>query len=128
MESDPYQQLMFAVWSNALNDINRGFLLEAGVITATDEEKVAEIKQNAQDSIEWITEEGNPTFELTAHIHNIPPEIFREKTLAVIETNKQKILKRSKTTNQYMYATVSRFRNYEEAFQRTSSFAHITVS
>jgi formate dehydrogenase assembly factor FdhD len=128
IESDPHQQLMFAVWSNALNDINRGFLLDSGVINITDEEKAAEIRENAKESIDWITEEGHPTFELAAYIHNIAVDKFRRKTLEVIEKNKQLILRRSKTTNQYMYATVSRFRNYEEAFQRTGVPSHITVS
>lgn len=127
MEGDPYQKIMFAVWTQALHDINRGFLLDSGAISSNDEEKIAEIKENAQDALDWI-KNNEQTFELTAHIHNIPPEIFRKKTLELIEINKHKIQTRSKITAQYMYATVSRFRNYDEAFERTVMHTHITVS
>lgn len=126
MNSDPYQKLMFAVWAQAMNDINRLFLLDEGVISVNNIEKEEEIRENAQAVIDWITKDEYHTFEIIAEMFSIPTKKFREKTLEIIEENKEKIKKRSKTTNTYMYATISRFRNYEQAFQREKSQTHIS--
>jgi len=125
--NDPYQRLMFAVWAQALNDINRGYLLKAGVLSFDNPDKEKKIKDDAQAALDWVYKPAE-TFDLVAYIYNISPDIFKRKTIKIVEENKKKIEQRSKTTNEYMYATVSRFRNYEKAFKRSNTYADIISS
>lgn len=127
MNGDPHQKLMFAVWTQALSDINRGHLLSLGITKASNPKTKAKIKLNAKEAEEWI-EEAPHTFQLVAGLHNIPIEIFQAKTLKVIETNKKRIKERSPLTTQLMYTTVSRFRDYNKAFIKNNPNIHITIS
>lgn len=126
MSGDPYQRLMFAVWTQALSDINKGYLLEKEAFKVGNLKKEVEIETNATEALEWI-EKAPHTFQLTASLHNIPTDIFRRKSLDVIKKNRERINERQPLTTEYMYATVSRFRNYNEAFTRNTEL-HITVS
>lgn len=126
MSGDPYQRLMFAVWTQALSDINKGYLLEKEAFKVGNKKKEKEIMLNAKEAMEWI-ETAPHTFELVASLHNIPTDMFRDKSLDVIKKNKERINERRQLTTEYMYATVSRFRNYNEAFTRNTNL-HITIS
>lgn len=129
IQGEPEQKLLFAIWTQALKDINKGFLLDNGVIRIDDdEEQVEEIRSHAKEAYEWVNQ-CSGTFPLVAAALDKPVDIFREKTLRVIDDNKQKIMTRSTVTTQFIYATVSRFRNYEQAYQNNvKSGLYITVS
>ncbi len=116
-QGEPEQKLLFAIWTQALKDINKAFLLEHGVIRFDDgDEQIGEVKLNADEALQWVTQ-CSGTFPLVAAALDKPIDVFREKTLRVIEENRLKIMARSNQTTQYIYATVSRFRNYEQAYQ-----------
>ena len=117
MNSYPEEKLLFAVWTQALNDINKGFLLKAGVYEFDNQIKEEEIKENSRDAMEWV-HTAPYTFQLVADTFDFPVEIFKKKTIEAINKNKNKIFNRSQVTTRFMYATVSRFRNYEQAFQK----------
>ncbi len=112
--SDPEQRLMLAVWMMALHDINQGYLLKNKVFNFSElDQKGAEIVENYWDAMTWFRN-GDGIFHLVAAIFNVDPLIFQQKSLSLIEQSKNKIDKRSKLTNEYIYATVSRFRNYDK--------------
>jgi hypothetical protein len=115
--SDPEQKLMIAVWMMALHDINQGFLLQNNVFQFDElSDRGAEILENFWDAYYWMWA-GDGTFPLVAALFNIETDELRAKSLKVILQSADKIQHRSKLTNQYIYATVSRFRDYDKAFQ-----------
>lgn len=116
-ESDPIQRLLLATWFQALKDINRGFLLECGIIEFDEgSEKSAEIKENFDDALEWVTL-ADGTFPVVAWAMDMSTEELHDKTLEIIAASREKIKNRKKITNEYIYATVSRFRDYNQAFE-----------
>lgn len=118
----PDQKLWFAVFTQALKDINKGFLVEQGIIDFPDSEKKDQILADAKEAEHWITSTSG-TFGLVATAMDMPLEYLTEKTIKTIHDNKEKILNRNKQTTQYIYATyttISRFRDYEDAYQKRS--------
>jgi len=117
----PEQKLLFAIWTQALKDINKGFLLERGVLRVDDgDDKAEQIRTHATEALHWVTSTSG-TFGLVATSLDKPEDFFRDKTLEVVDKNKEKINKRSQITTQFIYATVSRFRNYEKAYQKNKT-------
>ena len=112
-----YKNFCFAIWIQAINDINRFFLLEAGAFNKIKDESVTEIKENYLDAMQWVRKQDG-SFVLVATILDIPPDKFHKKTMEIISKNKENIFSRSKTTTSYMYATMSRFRDYESAHKK----------
>lgn len=125
--NDPYQSLMFAVWTQALSDINRGHLLKKGIYKVKNEKRASEVKENAKEALEWVRKAPH-TFQLVAGLCNIPVKVFQHKTIDVIDLNKRRIDERSTLTTQLMYTTVSRFRDYNKAFLKNNINLRITVS